>query len=239
MQIITDRKRLPKNALLVIAAIGWAGVLYLCWVVLNSSIERTEFAIGALMGQIPELDPFNERYRIHPWQTIIHTTTGVIFAVLGPLQFMAPLRRRLPKLHRITGRIFLPAAIFNGLVAFTISLTFPMWGSTVNLFIGVIASAFMVFAFVQAFRCVRQRKFAQHREWMMRGFAIGLGVALFRVLLNDVLPPLGIEDFQTRWNIVTVVCFPIMLILAELWIRATRPARPAAPASAAQVQPGA
>ena len=50
----------------------------------------------------------------------------MIFAVLGPLQFMAPLRRRFPKIHRITGRIFLPAAIFNGVVAFTISVTFPM-----------------------------------------------------------------------------------------------------------------
>ena len=102
-----------------------------------------------------------------------------------------------------------------------------MWGSTVNLFIGVIASAFMVFAFVQAYRCVRQRKFLQHREWMMRGFAIGLGVALFRVLLNDVLPPLGIEDFQTRWDIVTAVSFPAMLILAELWIRAKNNQQPA------------
>lgn len=239
MQIITNNKRLPRKVLLPMAAFGWAIVLYLCWVVLNDSIVRSQFALGALAGQIPPLDPFNDRYTANPWQTLIHTATGVVFAVLGPLQFVAPLRRRFPLAHRISGRLFLPVALFNGIAAFTISLTFPMWGSTVNLFIGTASAAFMVFAFANAFRLVRQRQFARHREWMIRGFAIGIGVALFRVLLNDVLPALGMEDFNARWNTVSAVSFPLMLIFAELWIRATRPARPAAPASAAQVQPGA
>lgn len=225
MQIITDGKVLPKNVLLILAALGWAFVLYFCWVLLQDSWERSDYAIDALRGQIPGLDPFNDRYTANPWQTLAHTASGLVFAVLGPLQFMAPLRRRFPLVHRMSGRLFLPVGILSGVAAFAITLSFPMWGGAQNTAISLAASAFMVFCFVFAFRLVRQRQFARHREWMIRGFALGIGVGLFRWLLNDVLPPLGIEDFNARWDIVTAVSFPIMLLAAEIWIRATRPKR--------------
>ena len=114
MKIITDSKRLPKPFLMVIATIGWALVLHLSWRVLTDSWDRAEFALDALAGQIPELDPFNDRYTAHPYQTLAHTVAGVVFAVLGPLQFMSPIRRRFPLAHRISGRIFLPFGIISG-----------------------------------------------------------------------------------------------------------------------------
>jgi uncharacterized membrane protein len=242
MQIITNNKRLPKGVLQVIATIGWACVLYLCYVILMDSIERGWFAIGAIAGQIPsEINPFIDRYTAHPWQTLAHTATGVVFSVLGPLQFAAPVRRRFPLAHRISGRIFLPLAILNGIAAFLMTLSFPVWGAMQNFAIALTASVLMVFCFVYAFVLVRKRQFARHREWMMRGFALGLGVALFRVGLDTLLPAIGMEDFNQRWDVVMATSFPITLICAELWIRATRPAKPAARSEslAAEVQPGA
>jgi uncharacterized membrane protein len=243
MQIITDNKRAPKGVLTVLATIGWGFVLYFCWILLQDSWERSAFAFKALAGQIPELDPFNDRYTAHPWQTLLHTLTGLVFAVFGPLQFVAPLRRRIPKLHRISGRIFLPAGILSGVGAFVMTLSFPIWGPIQNVFISLAFSAFMVFCFVNAFRLVRQRQFARHREWMIRGFALGVAVGLFRWVLRDVLPNLGIEDFDQRWNIVTATSHMTLLLAAELWIRLTRLARAQAASVAdvlpAQVQPGA
>lgn len=225
---------------MVIAVLGWACVIYLCWVVLRDSMERATFAIGAIKGQIPlEINPFTDRYTANPWQTLAHTASGIVFAVLGPLQFVAALRRRLPLAHRISGRIFLPVAILNGLAAIAITLSFPVWGSPINFAISLSAAALMVFSFINAFRLVKQRQFARHREWMLRGFALGLSVALFRVALNDILPALGIEDFNQRWDIVMATSFPILLFVAEFWIRATRPARPGGDTLAANVQPGA
>jgi hypothetical protein len=71
---------------------------------------------------------------------------------------------------------------------------------------------------------------------MIRGFSAGLGVALFRVLLNDVLAKMGFE-FTDAWNIVTVISAPIILSVAEFWIRATRakPRRKAATMLAKQI----
>lgn len=222
MQIITDRKRLPKRALLVIATIGWALVVYLCWEVLRDSWERSRYALDAIAGKIPGLDPFNDRYTAHPYQTLAHTVAGVIFATLGPLQFVAPLRRRFPRVHRVSGYVFLPFGILSGIAAAAMALSFPVWGASYHQLISTAWSIFMVFAFVNAFNHVRNRNFLLHREWMMRGFATGLAVAVFRVILDDVLVPMG-YSFDQRWAIVMVVSLPITLAATEFWIRVTRP----------------
>lgn len=224
MKVINSSRRLPENQLNVIAAAGWIGVLYLCWVIGQDSWERTMFSFGAMAGEIPELDPFNERYRTNPRLTLLHTIPGILFAVLGPLQFMGPVRRAVPTLHRWSGRVFATIGVISGVGAFWMTFQFPIWGMSANLAISGGFSVLMVYAFIRAVALARAKKFIPHREWMIRGFAIGIGVAYFRVMLNDVLPWMGVEDFTTRWDIVTASSQAITLGLAELWIRATRPA---------------
>jgi len=41
MKIITDNKRLPRPILMVIATVGWALILHLCWRVLTDSVVAT------------------------------------------------------------------------------------------------------------------------------------------------------------------------------------------------------
>jgi hypothetical protein len=224
MKIITDKKRLPRPVLIVIAAVGWALVLHLCWRVLGDSWDRAEFALDALAGQIPELDPFNDRYTAHPYQTLAHTVAGMVFAVLGPLQFMSPVRTHLPLVHRISGRVFLPFGIMSGIAALVMGLSFPVWGFGFNQAIVSAWSVFMIFAFINAFLLVRNRKFLLHREWMMRGFATGLAVSVFRAISEEILEPMG-YDFDDRWTIVMLISLPITLAATEFWIRVTRPGK--------------
>ncbi|HSM05017.1 MAG TPA: DUF2306 domain-containing protein [Longimicrobiales bacterium] len=238
MRVITRNRRLPIVALWVLATMGWISVLYLAWVVATDSWDRTMFSFQAIAGRLPELDPFNQRYVENPRLTLFHTIPGMLFAVLGPLQFMGPIRRRFPRVHRVSGRVFVVIGILSGIAAFLIGFRFPIWGFGFNWTINAAASLFMVYAFVTAFRHAKARRFPVHREWMIRGFSIGLGVALFRVFLRDVLPRLGMESFDDRWNTVVWISFPIMLGIAELWIRATRP-KVRVPAAAPEVPAGA
>jgi uncharacterized membrane protein len=223
MRVIKDNRRLPKAHLQKIAVVGWICVLYLAWVVGVDSWERTMFSFQAISGALPDLDPFNQRYIENPRLTLFHTIPGLLFAILGPLQFMGVIRRRIPMVHRMFGRVFLVIGITSGIAAFLITLRFPIWGMSLNTAISVTFSVFMVFAFINAFRHVMGRRFAIHREWMIRGFATGMSVAFFRVMLADVLPRMGVENFDTRWNIVVAISFPLIVGVAELWIRATRP----------------
>lgn len=58
-----------------------------------------------------------------------------------------------------------------GALAGIIGFSFPVWGHGYNQAIMAVWSAFMIFAFINAYMLVRKRKFLLHREWMMRGFA--------------------------------------------------------------------
>ena len=118
MKVINSSRRLPESQLKVIAAIGWACVVYLCWVVVVDSWERTMFSFQAIAGNIPALDPFNDRYTANPRLTLLHTIPGILFAILGPLQFMSPIRRSVPAIHRLSGRIFVTIGIASGIGAF-------------------------------------------------------------------------------------------------------------------------
>lgn len=223
MRVITEGRRLPKRYLQAICALGWGCVLYLGWVVGVDSWERTMFSFQAIGGGLPELGLFNQRYVENPWLTLAHTIPGLFFVVLGPLQFVGAIRRRLPLVHRVSGRIVLVIGVVSGISAFLMTFLFPTWGMPFTMVVTAVMSAFMVFAFIKAFRHVKARRFSVHREWMIRGFTTGLAVAYFRVMLNDVLPWLEVESFNTRWNIAMAIAFPVMLGVAELWIRVTRP----------------
>ena len=54
LKVINSSRRLPENQLNVIAAAGWIGVLYLCWVIGQDSWERTMFSFGAMAGAVEQ-----------------------------------------------------------------------------------------------------------------------------------------------------------------------------------------
>jgi hypothetical protein len=226
MRTIRDNQRLPKLVLLTLAAVGWAAVIYFAYVLGLDSWERTASSFAELRQGLPQADPFNQRYLDNPVLTLLHTIPGIVFAVLGPLQFVSPIREYAPAIHRASGRIFLPIGILSGAAAILIGFRFPIWGWSVNQFITLIWGAFMIFAFCKAYLHVRARRYRFHREWMIRGFTAGLSVGFFRFLLDDVLLPNGVE-FTQAWNTVVIISGPIALGIAELWIRVTRPKRSA------------
>lgn len=232
--IIKDNQMFAKPVLLAIAALGWAVVIYLAWIVGFDSYMRSTFAFATLSGVagLPD-DPFNQRYVDHPWLTLMHTIPGMLFAVLGPLQFASPLRDNFRVVHRTCGKIFIVIAAFSGTSALLMGLAFPVWGYSYNQAVTTVWSAFLLYCLYRAYTAIRARQVPVHREWMIRAFTTGLSVAWFRFMLRFVLPPMGFE-FTEAWNIVVAVSAPTALLAAEFWIRATRPrvARGAAPAPA-------
>lgn len=84
-------------------------------------------------------------------------------------------------------------------------------------------------------RLARSGRLREHREWMIRAFAIGTSIATMRLIFVPALFAFGeATDERARWP--SVVCFGISFCLhsalAELWIRSTRAQRPALGAGA-------
>src|SRR5262245_49293496 len=53
----------------------------------------------------------------HPVLTLIHIVPGMLFMILGPLQFSSSMRARHIRWHRLSGRIFLICSVIIGVSA--------------------------------------------------------------------------------------------------------------------------
>ena len=72
-----------------------------------------------------------------------------------------------------------------------------------------------------AWRAVRQRRYAAHRRWMIRSFALALSAVTLRVAL--LVPTLMQLDFLPIYRVTSWASWIVNLLLAELWLRLTAP----------------
>lgn len=215
---------LPVPVLQAIGLIGWALIVYLVYDALTDSVSRTQFINASLNDTLhPQLaaHPFNARYVQMPWTTLAHVIPGFLFMVLGPVQFISSARKRFPALHRWSGYVYLICALVVGVGAGVMGFALPIWGWTVNQWVSLVTSALMLFFLYRAFMLIRRRDVRLHREYMIRGFAVGLSISTLRLFLE--WGQAGGLDFTMAWNIATVSSMPVTLALAESWIRLTRP----------------
>ena len=106
---------------------------------------------------------------------IPHALAGITATFIGPLQFSTRLRRKYLTLHRILGRVYV-IAIF---IAAICSLILTQ-GSGLEIGTYFQAGSWM-FCTLIAFLLVRNRHIAQHRQWMIRSYAITFTFILLRV----------------------------------------------------------
>jgi hypothetical protein len=82
-----------------------------------------------------------------------------------------------------------------------------------------------LFALGKGITHIRANRMALHREWMIRAFAIGLGIATMRLIFIPALIAAGEPDHQQIATL-SIVSFTIAFvghaIFAEVWIRRTR-----------------
>src|SRR5438128_12621439 len=87
---------------------------------------------------------------------------------------------------------------------------------------------FFLIALAKALWHALRREFAQHREWMIRGYAVGLAVATIRPIMGSFFAfalihgqtPEPSKFFGTAFWI----GFIAQATVAEIWVRRTRPA---------------
>jgi len=164
-----------------------------------------------------ELDAGFER---HALLTLAHILPGLVFVVLGPFQFIAGLRKRRPALHRWMGRVFLADAFLIGVTALVMSPQMAIGGAleiAATFFFGLL----FLFALGRAFAAIRARRVAEHRRWMIRAYAIGLGVATVRPIVGVFFATSRITHLTPHdfFGIAFWLGFIISIAAAEVWIR--------------------
>jgi len=213
----------------ILEVVGWTLVAILVFTGLSAIFGRTNFMIGAFSEPIanPEevFNAFDIRYYTNALATVLHLGPGFFVMVLGPLQFMRGVRKKHIKLHRISGRIFVLCGVIGAFSGIAIGVFDPFMGVGDQGFNESMATAFfslfILFSLVMAIVRIKQRNFGQHREWMIRAFALMLAIATERLMLSALMSSteIGVAVlFGTTFWMAGVVNMSV----AELWISLTR-----------------
>ncbi|MDQ2662232.1 MAG: DUF2306 domain-containing protein [Actinomycetota bacterium] len=131
-------------------------------------------------GTAAELDSFEYRYVRAPWLAYLHIVPGVLYLLGAPLQLWRRFRERHFTFHRRFGRVLLTLGLVSGVFALAFGVPFSYGGAWQSLATAVFASWFLV-ALALAYRAIRRGHVRMHRRWMIRAFAVGLGVGTIRL----------------------------------------------------------
>jgi uncharacterized membrane protein len=123
--------------------------------------------------------PPRERFDASPLPVVVHIVSAAVYAILGAFQFAPGFRRRWPGWHRIAGRFVVVCGLLVGLSALWMTLFYPGANGSNPLLYGLrlLFGAAMVASILLGFTTIRRGDVRQHKAWMARGYALGLGAA--------------------------------------------------------------
>lgn len=137
------------------------------------------------------------RLAVAPIAWFAHVLAGVAFGITGPMQFFRALRHRFGRLHRIAGRVFVVAGAALGLSGLSLLAQVTSVGTPVaDLARGLFGLVLLV-ALALAMAAIRDRDIQRHRAWMIRSYAVGMGLGVvglvfFPIYLVTGEPPTGL-----------------------------------------------
>jgi uncharacterized membrane protein len=206
----------------------WTAVIFLAFIGLGVVTRRSIVllkpgTLSAANNPAAELDRhFANRRNL----TLTHILPAILFMVLGPLQFVRSLRSKHPRFHRWSGRIFLTVSAVVGVTGLTMAFGKTIGGVDEKAAIALFGSFFLI-ALAKALRHALRREFAQHREWMIRGYTIGLAVATVRPIMGTFFAAALLRghrpDPKEFFGTAFWIGFTLQMIAAEIWINYTRP----------------
>ena len=164
------------------------------------------------------------RYAARPGWIAFHASLGALFLLLGFLQFVPRIRKRHIHLHRWNGRALLAV---GGIVAVTgmyFGIVIPAAGNREATVIALV-SAFFLVSLVSGGLAIRRKDLRAHREWMIRAFAVAIGISTVRivaVVADATLSPRG-WPLESVFVLSLVLGWGVTVGAAELWIIHTRP----------------
>ncbi|MGE3192119.1 MAG: DUF2306 domain-containing protein [Microbacteriaceae bacterium] len=138
-------------------------------------IVAPPFQLTSLVTGLPVAE-YSARFAVSPLPLALHILGAILFCILGALQFLPRLRNTRPRFHRYSGRAVVPAGLAVAVSGVWMTLSNPAPSVdgvalfAMRLFFATAMALFLVLGLVAA----RRRIFDRHRDWMTRGYAVGI-----------------------------------------------------------------
>jgi hypothetical protein len=196
-----------------------AAIVVLIAIVFAFAVMRLLVDVPHLLdGTLPE-EEYDRRYVQHPWLAYVHIAPGVVYLLGAPAQLAYRIRSRHYTFHRRLGRVLLTAGLISGAFAIALGYVMPSGGTSEAIASYIFGSWFLA-CLLLAFRAIRRDDVVNHRRWMIRAFAMGVGVGTIRIWLS-LFAVTGLFEFQDGFDVAFWLAFSIHAAVAELWIRNT------------------
>jgi uncharacterized membrane protein len=120
-------------------------------------------------------DPLWQHYEPFKWWLLPHGIAGACALLLGPMQFSDRLRDRFRQLHRVVGRIYVAGVFVAAPLGFYIQYFQERMGDprSFSIAAAVDAALWMITTAI-ALVFILKGKVQEHRQWMIRSFAVAL-----------------------------------------------------------------
>ncbi|MBG6216256.1 uncharacterized membrane protein YozB (DUF420 family) [Arthrobacter sp. CAN_A6] len=217
-KVATASPRLVRRAPV---AIGVLVTIVLVFAAMRVWLDWPNILAGTTPG-----DDFAERYVAHPRLAYLHIAPGVIYLLGAPLQLSRRFRTQHYDVHRRLGRVLLSCAFVAGLFALLFGVPHA-WGGAPEAAATVVFGSWFLACLALAFRAIRRKDVRLHRRWMIRAFAVGIGIGTIRIwvgifegveqTLSGGTTP-GTPD-PTMFGIAFWLAFTMHVALGEWWLR--------------------
>ncbi|MFP2964337.1 DUF2306 domain-containing protein [Myxococcus sp. 1LA] len=186
-------------------------------------------------SRVPQPDNFAAHYPL----LVAHVIFGAVALLTASPQVWPWFRKHYPVAHRRLGRVYVLAGVLPaGFTALLLGVYSP-FGPLAQVSNVLLASLWLLFT-AAGYRMARRRRYHEHRQWMVRSFALTASIISNRfwtVVSVLILSPQldttfdGNEKLLT-WTIAglsTWLGWVIPLLIAEWWLVRGEAARPGAP----------
>jgi uncharacterized membrane protein len=191
----------------VAVRVGWGLLVLLSGYYLYRAVHY-RFVVPDRLG--PSF--FNKQF----WY-ILHMTAALPVVVGEPLQFVSTLRARRPALHRAIGRVYVIGASIAALTAIYLGAIVGEYPES-RLPLALLGSVWLFFT-LAAWRCAVQRRYLDHRMFMVRSYGLALVLVWLRLMYDAqdwlffyVTDP-TLRDATREW-----ASWIVPLLVMELWL---------------------
>lgn len=156
-------------------------ILLLALLTLPFTIYATNFAQGGLRDALAVPHYIQSDNPVANLFIFSHMAAGAAMTALVPLQLIPSIRRRLPAMHRWSGRLIIIAAVATGVGGLIyIPLRGTIGGTPMNIGFSIYGLLVLLTAF-KTIRYARARRIGEHNAWALRFFWLALGSWFYRV----------------------------------------------------------
>ncbi len=161
-------------------------------------------------------------FHLEPWIYVLyaHIATGVLALVIGPFQlFLKPADPRRERRHRLFGYVYVIAVTVSGIVNLYLA-PFATGGWTTGLGFFLLDVLWVSTTWIALAKIVKN-KVRDHKEWMLRSYALTFAAVSLRLWLPLLLFVYH-GNFVAAYQVVAWLCWTLNLLVIEGYIQLRR-----------------